>query len=128
MVRKGSSKSQPKRHVTSGLVYITSTFNNTTILITDVQGNALAWSTAGLVGFSGSKQSTPYAAQIAAEDVAKKAEAYGIKSLEVLMKGPGSGKEAVVRSLGASGFNVASIRDITPIPHNGPRQRKARRT
>ncbi|BDB96229.1 30S ribosomal protein S11 [Candidatus Hydrogenosomobacter endosymbioticus] len=125
MAREGGRR--PSRTVVSGVVYITSTFNNTTILVTDVQGNALAWSTAGLVGFSGSKQSTPYAAQIAAEDVAKKLQPFGVKSLEVLMKGPGSGKEAVVRSLHSAGFNISSMRDVTPMPHNGCKPRKQRR-
>ena len=127
MVKKNTQRVRAKKNITSALAYVTATFNNTVITITDMQGNTLAWSTAGLVGFSGSKQSTPYAAQIAAEDVAKKAQVHGVKMLEILMRGPGSGKEAAVRSLHSSGFTITSIRDITPVPHNGCRARKPRR-
>jgi len=116
-----------KRNVTAGLAYVTSTFNNTRIVITDVQGNTIAWSTAGLVGFSGSKQSTPYAAQIAAEDAARKAQACGVKTVEVLMQGPGAGKETAVRALSASGICITVMRDVTPVPHNGCRPPKRRR-
>lgn len=117
-----------RKNVTAGHAYVMSTFNNTEITITDVQGNVVAWSSAGVVGFKGSKRSTPYAAQIAAENVAGKAQAHGVKSLEVFVQGPGSGRETAVRSLGGSGITITSIRDITSIPHNGCRARKRRRT
>lgn len=116
-----------KKNIVSGVAHIASTFNNTMITIADVQGNVVAWSSAGLVGFSGSKQSTPYAAQIAAEDVAKKAQVHGIKNLEVLTKGPGSGRDAAIRALHSAGFIITLIRDVTPMPYNGCRAPKRRR-
>ena len=127
MVRVVSQRKRQKKNISSAVAHISATFNNTTITISDVQGNVIAWSSAGLVGFSGSKQSTPYAAQIAAEDVAKKAQVHGVKNLEVLTNGPGSGREAAIRSLHSAGFVVTLIRDVTPLPHNGCRPPKRRR-
>lgn len=127
MVRVVAQRKRQKKNITSGIACIAATFNNTVITITDVQGNVVAWSSAGVVGFSGSRQSTPYAAQMAAEDVAKKAQAHGVKNLEVFMRGPGSGREAAVRSLYAAGFVVTLIRDVTPLPYNGCRASKRRR-
>ena len=103
------------------------TFNNTMITITDAQGNAISWSSAGAMGFKGSRKSTPYAAQVAAEDAGKKAAEHGMKTLDVEVSGPGSGRESALRALQSVGFNVMSIRDVTPIPHNGCRPRKRRR-
>jgi len=106
---------------------VNSTFNNTIITITDAQGNTIAWSTAGVMGFKGSRKSTPYAAQMAAEDAGKKAQEHGMKILEVEVKGPGSGRESALRALQAIGFTITTIRDVTPIPHNGCRPPKRRR-
>ena len=106
---------------------MSATFNNTMITITDVQGNTIAWSSAGTMGFKGSRKSTPYAAQVAAEDAAKKAQEHGMRTLEVEVAGPGSGRKSALRSLQAAGFTITSIRDVTPIPHNGCRPRKRRR-
>jgi small subunit ribosomal protein S11 len=102
-------------------------FNNTMITITDAQGNAISWSSSGAMGFKGSRKSTPYAAQVAAEDAGKKAMEHGMKNLEIEVRGPGSGRESALRALQAAGFNIISIRDVTPIPHNGCRPRKRRR-
>ena len=113
--------------VPKGIVYIKSTFNNTIITITDLNGNTLAWGSAGIAGFKGTKKSTPYAAQIAALEVAKKAKEIGIKELEVKVKGPGSGREAAIRALQSAGLLVKKVKDVTPIPHNGCRPRKKRR-
>ncbi|MEJ2656958.1 MAG: 30S ribosomal protein S11, partial [Desulfobacterales bacterium] len=110
-----------------GIVHIQSTFNNTIVTITDPAGNVVAWSSAGVQGFKGSRKSTPFAAQIAAEDAAKKAMEHGMKNVEVYVKGPGSGRESALRSLQATGFNVLMIKDVTPIPHNGCRPPKRRR-
>jgi small subunit ribosomal protein S11 len=120
-------KKKEKKNIPNGIAHIQATFNNTVITITDVIGNTIAWSSSGAVGFKGSRKSTPYAAGQAAEDVAKKAKDHGVKNLEVLVKGPGSGREAAIRSLQAVGFNITLIRDRTPIPHNGCRQPKRRR-
>lgn len=120
-------KKKEKKNIPNGIAHIQATFNNTIITITDVIGNVIAWSSAGSVGFKGSRKSTPFAAGQAAEDVAKKAREHGVKNLEVLVKGPGSGREAAIRSLQASGFTITLIRDRTPIPHNGCRQPKRRR-
>jgi len=128
MARVVVQRKRQKKNITSAVACVNSTFNNTVITISDVQGNVLAWSSAGVAGFSGSRQSTPYAAQLAAEDVAKKAQIHGVKNLEVLLRGPGSGRESAVRSLYSSGFNITLIRDITPVPHNGCRPSKRRRT
>ena len=116
-----------RKNITSGIAHVSATFNNTTITITDVQGNAISWSSAGSQGFKGSRKSTPYAAQIAAEDAGKKAQEHGMKTLEVKVKGPGSGRESALRALQACGFAITAIRDVTPIPHNGCRPPKKRR-
>jgi small subunit ribosomal protein S11 len=122
-----AKKKKIARKVTSAIVHIQATFNNTVITITDKEGNALVCSSAGSVGFSGSKKSTPFAAQIAATDVAKKAKEIGIKEAEVRVKGPGSGRESAIRAIQAAGLTVTSIKDVTPIPHNGCRPKKQRR-
>src|SRR5215831_13963768 len=124
---KPKTKKKVKKNVQSGIAHIQSTFNNTIVTITDVSGNVVAWSSAGVRGFKGSRKSTPYAAQMAAEDAAKKAQEHGMRTLEVEVGGPGSGRESALRALQASGFTVTSIRDVTPIPHNGCRPRKRRR-
>jgi small subunit ribosomal protein S11 len=116
-----------RKNITSGVAHVNSSFNNTMITITDAQGNAISWSSAGLMGFKGSRKSTPYAAQLAAENAAQKAAEHGMKTLEVEVSGPGSGRESALRALQSSGFTVTSIRDVTPIPHNGCRPRKRRR-
>ena len=116
-----------RKNITSGVAHVNATFNNTMITITDAQGNTIAWSSAGTQGFKGSRKSTPYAAQVAAEDAGRKAQEHGVKTLEVLVHGPGSGRESALRALQAAGFNVTSIRDVTSIPHNGCRPRKRRR-
>jgi small subunit ribosomal protein S11 len=116
-----------RKNITSGIAHVNSTFNNTMVTITDVQGNTIAWSSAGGMGFKGSRKSTPFAAQLAAEDAGKKAVEHGMKSLDVQVRGPGSGRESALRALQSVGFNVTSIRDVTPIPHNGCRPRKRRR-
>lgn len=120
-------KKKDKRSVASGVVHIQSTFNNTIVTITDGIGNTVAWSSAGVLGFKGSRKSTPFAAQVAAEDAAKKAIAAGMKSVVVFIKGPGPGRESALRALQNTGFNVTSIKDVTPIPHNGCRPPKRRR-
>ncbi len=116
-----------RKNIASGVAHINSTFNNTMITISDAQGNAIAWSSAGSMGFKGSRKSTPYAAQVAGEDAGKKAQEHGMKTLEVEVKGPGSGRESALRALQAIGFTITAIRDVTPIPHNGCRPRKRRR-
>ena len=116
-----------RKNITNGIAHVNSTFNNTTITISDVQGNTIAWSSAGTLGFKGSRKSTPFAAQMAAEDAGKKAAEHGVKSIDVEVRGPGSGRESALRALQAVGFSVTSIRDVTPIPHNGCRPRKRRR-
>ena len=116
-----------RKNITSGVAHVNATFNNTLITITDAQGNAISWSSAGGMGFKGSRKSTPYAAQVAAESAAQKAQEHGMKTLEVNEKGPGSGRESALRALQAAGFNITAIRDVTPIPHNGCRPPKRRR-
>ncbi|MBL1241247.1 MAG: 30S ribosomal protein S11 [OCS116 cluster bacterium] len=116
-----------RKNIASGVVHVNSTFNNTMITISDVQGNTVAWSSAGMMGFKGSRKSTPYAAQVAAEDAGRKAQEHGMKTLEVEVKGPGSGRESALRALQSIGFQITSIRDVTPIPHNGCRPPKRRR-
>ena len=116
-----------RKNISNGVAHVNSTFNNTMITITDVQGNAIAWASAGGMGFKGSRKSTPFAAQLAAEDAGKKAAEHGMKSLDVQVRGPGSGRESALRALQSVGFHVTSIRDVTPIPHNGCRPRKRRR-
>ena len=116
-----------RKNIASGIAHVNSSFNNTTITITDAQGNTIAWSSAGTMGFKGSRKSTPYAAQMAAEDAGKKATEHGVKMLEVEVSGPGSGRESALRALQSAGFIITSIRDVTPIAHNGCRPRKRRR-
>ena len=116
-----------RKNIVSGVAHVNASFNNTMITITDAQGNTIAWSTAGTMGFKGSRKSTPYAAQMAAEDAGRKAMEHGVRTLEVEVKGPGSGRESALRALQSVGFVITSIRDVTPIPHNGCRPRKKRR-
>jgi small subunit ribosomal protein S11 len=116
-----------RKNITSGIAHVNASFNNTHITIADAQGNAIAWSSAGSQGFKGSRKSTPYAAQMAAEDAGRKAQEHGMKTLTVEVKGPGSGRESALRALQAVGFEITAIRDVTPIPHNGCRPRKRRR-
>jgi len=116
-----------KKNITSGVAHVNASFNNTTITITDVQGNAISWSSSGSQGFKGSRKSTPYAAQVAAEDAGRKAQEHGMRTLEVNVKGPGSGRESALRALQSVGFQITAIRDVTPIPHNGCRPPKRRR-
>jgi len=128
MARKTNTrKRRVKKNVETGIAHIRSTFNNTIVTITDVQGNVIGWSSAGALGFKGSRKSTPFAAQMAAETAAKTAVDSGMKSLEVTVKGPGAGREAAIRSLQAAGLEVTAIRDVTPVPHNGCRPPKRRR-
>ncbi|MEJ1313378.1 30S ribosomal protein S11 [Latilactobacillus sakei] len=120
-------KRRVKKNIEAGVAHIHSTFNNTLVMITDPNGNAVAWSSAGSLGFKGSRKSTPFAAQMAAEVAGKEAMEHGMKSIEVAVKGPGSGREAAIRSLQATGLEVTAIRDVTPVPHNGSRPPKRRR-
>ncbi|MEQ1510374.1 MAG: 30S ribosomal protein S11 [Sphingopyxis sp.] len=120
-------KRRERKNITSGVAHVNSTFNNTMITITDAQGNTISWSSSGTMGFKGSRKSTPYAAQVAAEDAGKKAAEHGMRTLEVEVKGPGAGRESALRALQAAGFTITSIRDVTPIPHNGVRPAKRRR-
>jgi len=122
-----AKKRKLAKGITQGIAHIQASFNNTIVSITDKQGNVLVWSTPGIVGFSGSKKSTPFAAQIAASDAAKKAKEIGMKDIEVYVKGPGSGRESAIRALQAGGLNITLIKDVTPIPHNGCRPSKKRR-
>ena len=127
MAEKKKTKTKIKKKVTSGVAHVLSSFNNTIITISDENGNTLAWSSAGQKGFKGSRKSTPFAAQVAAEDVGTKAKEFGLKSLRIEVSGPGSGRESALRSLQTIGYNITSIKDVTPIPHNGCRPRKRRR-
>ena len=120
-------KKRVKKNIQSGVVHISSTFNNTMVTVTDVSGNVVAWSSCGRRGFKGSRKSTPFAAQMAAEDAAKRAQEHGVKTVSVLVKGPGTGREAALRALSNAGFRITTIRDVTPIPHNGCRPPKRRR-
>jgi small subunit ribosomal protein S11 len=120
-------KKRERKNIVTGVAHVNASFNNTMITIADAQGNTISWSSAGTMGFKGSRKSTPYAAQVAGEDVAKKAQEHGVRTLEVEVAGPGSGRESALRALQAAGFMVTSIRDVTPIPHNGCRPRKRRR-
>ena len=124
---KSRVRRRERKNITSGIAHVAATFNNTMITITDVQGNAISWSSAGGQGFKGSRKSTPYAAQMAGEDAGRKAQEHGMKTLEVNVKGPGSGRESALRALQAIGFTITAIRDVTPIPHNGCRPPKRRR-
>ena len=126
-VEKGRVRRRERKNIASGVAHVRASFNNTMITITDAQGNAISWSSAGAMGFKGSRKSTPYAAQVAAEDAGKKAQEHGMKTLEVEVRGPGSGRESALRALQAIGFQITSIRDVSPIPHNGVRPRKRRR-
>jgi small subunit ribosomal protein S11 len=116
-----------RKNISSGVAHVSASFNNTMITITDAQGNAISWSSAGSQGFKGSRKSTPFAAQVAAENAGRKAMEHGMKTLEVEVRGPGSGRESALRALSAVGFTITAIRDVTPIPHNGCRPRKRRR-
>jgi small subunit ribosomal protein S11 len=120
-------KRKERKNISSGVAHVSSTFNNTMITITDAQGNAISWSSAGMMGFKGSRKSTPFAAQMAAEDAGKKAMEHGMRTLEVEVCGPGSGRESALRALQSVGFTVTTLRDVTPIPHNGCRPPKRRR-
>ncbi len=120
-------KKRERKNIMAGVAHINSTFNNTKVTITDVQGNTISWSSSGMLGFKGSRKATPYAAQMTAEDAGKKAAEHGMKILDVLVKGPGSGRESALRALQAVGFTVNSIKDITAVPHNGCRPPKRRR-
>jgi small subunit ribosomal protein S11 len=125
--QRGKIRRRERKNISSGVAHVNASFNNTMITITDAQGNAIAWSSAGTMGFKGSRKSTPFAAQMAAEDAGKKAAEHGMKILEVQVTGPGSGRESALRALQAAGYQITAIRDVTPIPHNGCRARKRRR-
>ncbi|MAE51891.1 MAG: 30S ribosomal protein S11 [Micavibrio sp.] len=124
---KPKAKRKEKKNIATGVAHVNATFNNTLISISDAQGNVVSWSSAGMMGFKGSRKSTPYAAQIAAEDAGRKAQEHGMKELDVRVKGPGSGRESALRALSSIGFSIKGIQDITPIPHNGCRPPKRRR-
>ncbi len=124
---KARVKRREKKNIASGVAHVNASFNNTMITITDAQGNTISWSSSGAMGFKGSRKSTPYAAQVAAEDAGLKAQEHGMRTVEIEVSGPGSGRESALRALQACGFQVTSIRDVTPIPHNGCRPRKRRR-
>ncbi|MCM3570091.1 30S ribosomal protein S11 [Neobacillus mesonae] len=125
--RTNTRKRRVKKNIEAGVAHIRSTFNNTIVTITDVHGNAISWSSAGALGFKGSRKSTPFAAQMAAETAAKASMEHGMKTLEVTVKGPGAGREAAIRALQAAGLEVTAIKDVTPVPHNGCRPPKRRR-
>jgi small subunit ribosomal protein S11 len=127
MAKKTRTKKKEKKNVPAGVVHIQSTFNNTIVTITDPGGNVISWSSSGIQGFKGSRKSTPFAAQLAAEDAAKKAMEHGMSSVEVYVKGPGAGRESALRALQAAGFTILMIKDVTPVPHNGCRPPKRRR-
>ena len=128
MVSKSSkSKKKVKKNIPFGVALINSTFNNTIITITDTTGNTVSWSSSGNKGFKGSRKSTPFAAQLAAEEAGKKAIEHGMKNIEIIIKGPGNGRESAIRALGSTGLNITVIKDVTPIPHNGCRPSKKRR-
>jgi small subunit ribosomal protein S11 len=124
---KARVKRREKKNIASGVAHVNASFNNTMITITDAQGNTISWSSSGAMGFKGSRKSTPYAAQVAAEDAGRKAQEHGMRTVEIEVSGPGSGRESALRALQACGFQVTSIRDVTPIPHNGCLPRKRRR-
>jgi len=122
-----TGKKKEKKNIPEGIAHIQSTFNNTIVTITDLSGNVITWSSSGIQGFKGSRKSTPFAAQMAAEDAVKKAKEHGLRSVQVYVKGPGSGRESALRALQVAGVNITLIRDVTPIPHNGCRPPKRRR-
>jgi small subunit ribosomal protein S11 len=124
---KGVKKKIVRKNIFSGVAHVNSSFNNTHVTITDNQGNTISWSTSGTMGFKGSRKSTPYAAQMAAEDAGRKAQEHGLRELDVIVKGPGTGRESALRALQSVGFTIRGIKDISPIPHNGTRPRKRRR-
>ncbi|MCE2482737.1 MAG: 30S ribosomal protein S11 [Alphaproteobacteria bacterium] len=124
---RGRVRRRERKNITTGVAHVAATFNNTMVTITDAQGNAIAWSSAGQQGFKGSRKSTPYAAQMAAERAGRMAQEHGVRTLEVQVRGPGSGRESALRALQAIGFTITAIRDVTPIPHNGCRPPKRRR-
>lgn len=126
-VKGGAKKKIVRKNIYSGVAHVNSSFNNTHVTITDAQGNTISWSTSGTMGFKGSRKSTPYAAQIAAEDAGRKAQEHGMRELDVIVKGPGTGRESALRALQSIGFTIRGIKDISPIPHNGTRPRKRRR-
>ena len=126
-VGRAKPRRRERKNITSGVAHVSATFNNTMITITDAQGNTIAWSSSGTMGFKGSRKSTPYAAQMAAEDAGRKAAEHGVRTLEVNVSGPGSGRESALRALQAVGMTITTIRDVTPIPHNGCRPPKRRR-
>lgn len=121
------TKKKERKNITAGIAKVNSTFNNTIVSITDAQGNVISWCSSGMMGFKGSRKSTPFAAQVAAEEAGRKAAEHGVKELTVEVKGPGSGRESALRALQAGGFTISNIKDVTPIPHNGCRPRKRRR-
>jgi small subunit ribosomal protein S11 len=125
--KKSKAKRREKRVIPTGKAYVQSSFNNTIVTITDPEGNVLGWGSSGTAGFKGSRKGTPYAAQLAASDAVKKSQSYGVRQVEVFVKGPGSGREAAIRALQAAGLAIISIKDVTPIPHNGCRPPKKRR-
>ncbi|MBF0194285.1 MAG: 30S ribosomal protein S11 [Magnetococcales bacterium] len=125
--RSVRGKKKEKKNISSGIAHIRSTFNNTLVTITDTSGNVISWGSSGAQGFKGSRKSTPFAAQMAAEEAGRKAQEHGMRNLEVRLKGPGSGRESALRALGSIGFNIAYVEDVTPIPHNGCRPPKRRR-
>ena len=127
MAKTARPRRKERKNISSGIAHVNATFNNTMITITDLQGNTIAWSSSGTMGFKGSRKSTPYAAQVAAEDAGRKAKEHGVVAIEVEVKGPGSGRESALRALQAVGFQITSIRDVTSIPHNGVRPSKRRR-
>jgi small subunit ribosomal protein S11 len=121
------TRKKERKNISAGVAHVLASFNNTMVTITDAQGNAISWSSAGTSGFKGSRKSTPYAAQVAAEDAGRKAREHGMETLEIEVSGPGSGRESALRALQSVGFSITAIRDLTPIPHNGCRPRKRRR-
>jgi small subunit ribosomal protein S11 len=125
--KRSTPKKKASKNITSGVAHVNSSFNNTIVTISDAQGNAISWSSAGMMGFKGSRKSTPYAAQVAAEDAGRKAQDHGMRTLDVNVQGPGSGRESALRALQAAGFTITAIRDVTPIAHNGCRPPKRRR-
>ena len=127
MPRRTRTKKKEKKNIANGVVHIQSTFNNTIVTISDTAGNVISWSSSGVMGFKGSRKSTPFAAQLTSEDAAKKAQENGMRNVEVYVKGPGAGRESALRALQAAGLNVTLIKDVTPIPHNGCRPPKRRR-